>query len=150
VTIWVEDANLAPFGEYEQVASVRHGDRSLKSHDRGIVGSGGLVDGCDCAAAQKGEAEDYESPSKSHEKSEARMHDPDPPPLPTADMRFRCEPERLRGPTEAPKFQCPTLPEVDWSVLWLGSCNNSLDDGRAELLGERGTVLARQASEFLG
>jgi hypothetical protein len=56
----VEDANSAPFGEYEQVAGVRHGDRSWKSHDGGIIGSGSLVDGCPCATEDKSEAEDYE------------------------------------------------------------------------------------------
>jgi hypothetical protein len=27
------------------------------------------------------------------------------------DWRFSCEPQRLRGPTEAPKCQCQTLPD---------------------------------------
>jgi len=42
-------------------------------------------------------------------------------------MRFSCEPQRLRGPTEALEFQCQTLPEVDWNALWLVSCNRLLD-----------------------
>jgi len=46
------------------------------------------------------------------------------------DWRFSCEPQRLRGPTEAPKFQCQTLPEVDWNVLWLVSCNRLLGSRR--------------------
>jgi hypothetical protein len=43
------------------------------------------------------------------------------------DWRFSCEPQRLRGPTEAPKFQSQTLPDVDWNALWLVSCNRLLD-----------------------
>ncbi len=39
------------------------------------------------------------------------------------DWRFSCEPQRLRGPTEAPKSRCQTLPELDWNALWLVSCN---------------------------
>ena len=32
----------------------------------------------------------------------------------------------LRDPTEAPEFQCQTLPKVDWNALWLVSCNRLL------------------------
>ncbi len=42
------------------------------------------------------------------------------------NWRFSCEPQRLRGPAEAPKFHCQTLPEADWSALWLVSCNRLL------------------------
>jgi len=45
-------------------------------------------------------------------------------------MRFSCEPQRLCGPAEAPRFQCQTLPEVDWDALWLVSCNRLLGGGR--------------------
>jgi hypothetical protein len=45
------------------------------------------------------------------------------------DRRFSCEPQRFRGPSEAPKVQCQTLPEIDWRVLWLVSCNRLLDGG---------------------
>jgi hypothetical protein len=34
-----------------------------------------------------------------------------------------CEPQRLRGSLEAPKFRRHTLTEVDWNALWLVSCN---------------------------
>lgn len=34
--------------------------------------------------------------------------------------------QRLRGPTEAPEFQCQTLPEADWYALWLVNCNRLL------------------------
>ena len=47
-----------------------------------------------------------------------------------ADDDQRPEPQRLRGSTEAPKFQCQTLPEVDWGALWLVSCNRLLGGGR--------------------
>src|SRR5262245_18382945 len=40
-----------------------------------------------------------------------------------------CEPQRLRGSPEAPRFQRQTLPEVDWSMLWLVSCSASLGGG---------------------
>jgi hypothetical protein len=39
------------------------------------------------------------------------------------DLALSCEPQRLRGPIEAPKFQCQTVREVDWSTLWLVSCS---------------------------
>jgi len=42
---------------------------------------------------------------------------------------FTCEPQRLRGPPEAPELQCQRLAKVDWSGLWVGSCSDSL--GRA-------------------
>jgi hypothetical protein len=48
------------------------------------------------------------------------------PPCGLTDWRFSCEPQRLRGSAEAPKFQCPTLPNVDWKELWLVSCNRLL------------------------
>jgi hypothetical protein len=36
-------------------------------------------------------------------------------------MALSCEPQRLRGLIEAPRFQWHPLPEVDWNALWLGS-----------------------------
>jgi hypothetical protein len=48
------------------------------------------------------------------------------PPCGLTDWRFSCEPQRLRGATEAPKFQCRTLPKVGWNALWLVSCNRLL------------------------
>lgn len=38
-----------------------------------------------------------------------------------------CEPQRLRGSTEAPELQCQMLPEVDWKALWPVSCSALLD-----------------------
>jgi hypothetical protein len=45
------------------------------------------------------------------------------------------EPQRLRGPLEAPKFQCQTLPKVDWNALWLAAERRSV--------GQRGSTLTR-------
>ena len=42
-------------------------------------------------------------------------------------MALSCEPQRLRGSTEAPRLQCQRLPEVDWNALWLVSCSALLD-----------------------
>jgi len=33
------------------------------------------------------------------------------------DRALNCEPQRLRGPAEAPRFQRQTLPPVDWNAL---------------------------------
>jgi hypothetical protein len=35
-------------------------------------------------------------------------------------LALSCEPQRLRGPLEAPKLQCQTLPNVERSSLWPG------------------------------
>jgi hypothetical protein len=37
-------------------------------------------------------------------------------------QRAKCTGASVARPKH-PKFQCQTLPEVDWSALWLGGCN---------------------------
>ena len=39
------------------------------------------------------------------------------------DRALSCEPQHLRGPTEAPECDAKTVSRIDWNALWLVSCS---------------------------